>query len=311
MVTPGAADANGSVGLIYTETRKIDDLPPVSVQPSTVVGARTPIPDHVVGVDRLVRLGSAALWEAVDAELAAKPIGLVVCAPSELDEPELSGSPESLLHRLAGESQLSLAKQGSKVFSSGRESMLHALPFAVAALEQYQLAAVCLLGVDSLVTKPRLRLRLGRGDDSEGILGEGAAAVVLTSTREPKPRASLRGMGIGNESSTMNGKAMLAAVNQSIAEARLGKPVFDVLVHDTTGSPAEDEELAWAKTGQAFVNSTQMSTFVPSWSVGNAGAASPVLSLATLAYLVDRVDSFRTGLCCLSSEKGRGAVILA
>jgi hypothetical protein len=310
MVTPGAANANASVGLIFTETYKADDLPRVSTQPSGLVGAKTPIPDDVVGLERLVQLGAEALWDAVDAELAAKEVGLVVCAPSAAEEPELVGQSEHLLQRLAGESQLSLATAGSRVFANGRDSVFQAMPFAVAALKQPQLAAVCVLGVDSLVTKPRLRLRLQQDEASGEALGEAAAAIVLTRTQESPAMAMLAGLGTTTQSSPSPGKSLLAAIDQSIAGARLNPPSFDLLVHDMVGSPADVEELAWAKTGQAFIGSARMSTLGPYRSVGNVGAASGVLALATTAFLVQKVDAFQTGLCCLSSREQRGAVIL-
>jgi hypothetical protein len=81
MFTPAAADAGGSVGAMVIGARRTDTLAHVSKD--TLIGARTNLPHELVGMDRLVLLGSHVLWEAVGAELATQKIGLVVCAPTK------------------------------------------------------------------------------------------------------------------------------------------------------------------------------------------------------------------------------------
>ena len=313
MITPLADDAGGSVACIYTGARRFDELG------FSLTGAKIPIPDDLVGLGRLVRLGAYALFEAIYEELAAEKIGLVVCAPSETDEPSLAGQSAALLAGLAAESELAFTPRASRVFASGRSAIFEAFPFARAALLQPDLAAVCLLGVDSLVTKPRLKHRLEQGatPGSGGrVPGEAAAAIVLTRTRDPQALALLRSFGTASETSAGQkgspnlGKGLLAAVDQAVAHAQLTQPIFSGLVYDMAGDARDAEELAWAKTGRAFVLSSEMQCLFPHVSTGDTGAAMGVLSLATSAFLLDKGAWPGSGLCCLSSDEKRGAAIL-
>lgn len=313
MITPLAEDAGGSVGCIYTGARRFDELG------FSLTGAKAPLPDDLVGLERLVRLGAYALFEAIYEELAAEKIGLVVCAPTEVDEPSLTGQSAALLAGLAAASELSFVPRASRVFASGRNAIFEAFPFARVALLQPDLAAVCLLGVDSLVTKPRLQRFLERGTARRSggrVPGEAAAAVVLTRRREPQALALLRSFGtanepaVGQQGSPSLAKGLLAAIDQAVAHAQLAQPVFSGLVHGMAGTAEEAEELAWAKTGRAFALSTELQCVFPHVSTGDAGAAMAVLSMATSAFLIDKGVWPAAGLSCLAAYAQRGAVIM-
>jgi hypothetical protein len=317
MVTPGAGDAGGSVGCIFVEARRFDALP--SIGGISLAGAKSPIADEIVGVERLVQLGSRALWEAVDAETAKESLGLVVCAPAETEEPALAGQTRTLLARLAIEAELHLAPRASQVFASGRNAIFDALPFALAALAQNDVSAVCLLGVDSLVTRPRLRRFVEQGGAvgaGHPTPGEAAAAVVLTRGTGPSRFAMLVGLGVTNQGfldqdgPSHPGKALVAAVDRAVAEAELERPKFSGLAYDMAGSAQDTEELAWTKTGSVLATSTDMETVFPHVATGDAGAAMGVLTLATTAFLVHKTRWSALGLCCLSGAGRRGAAIL-
>ncbi len=320
MVTPGAGDAAGSVGLIFTEARRFVALPRVTAQSLPISGAKTPIADDIVGVDRLVALGEQALWGAIDAELAETPIGLLVCTPSERDEPGLSGQHDAFLARLAAEAELTLAPQASRVFASCREAIFEALPFAMDLVMRSAVPAVCILGVDSLVTGPRLRSSLESGtafDADHAPPGEAAAVVVLTRQPRVDSRALLSGVGVSTEPSAMNtgqpnlGKGLLAATDRALSQAQWDRPVFSGLVHDMAGGTKDYEELAWTKTGSVFAQSSGMATVLPCVATADAGAAMGALALATSAFLIDKGTFAGTGLCCLGSGARRGAVLLS
>jgi hypothetical protein len=319
-ITPAAGDADGSVGCMYVEARRYDNLPKVCEQDIPLVGARTPIPDNVVGLDRLVSLGSEALWDAVTPELAGEPIGLVVCAPSEVDEPAMAGQSDVLLSRLATEAEVSLAPRASRVFSRGRSSIFEALPFALGSIMRPELAAVCVLGVDSLVTKTRLRRFLEQGGATGSGLplpGEAGAAVVLTRMHEPSALAVLLGLGVTNdrfpdqEGPSHPGKGMITAIDRATAEAEVERPMFSGLVCDEAGTSNETEELAWAKTSNAFMHSPAMETVLPYVATADAGAAMGPLALATTAFLLHRAAWAAPALCCFCAPGQRGAAILA
>jgi len=315
MVTPAAGDAAGSIGLIYTESRQFGSLPRIAVGAPEPSGLRTPLGGELAGVDRLVALGARALWEAVDGDLAERELGLVVCAPSAEDETSLSSTGDELLGRLASQAQLRVARRGCRGFSSGRSAIFDALAFARTVLQQSDLPAICLLGVDSLVTRSRLKRSLEYGE-AQCIPGEAAAAVVLSrkpvSGREPL----LIGWGATNLSSTgvsspVSGRALIGAIEQAVADAELSGPVFTQMVCDTSGAEPDMEELAWAKTGRPFARSTQMESYFPHFVTGDAGAAMGPLALATAAFLIGKSPSPAMALGCISSSRQRGAAILA
>jgi len=317
MLTPAAGGAGGSVGAIYVGARRFDDLPPVSRD--AIVGARINIPNQLAGLDRFLFMGAHVLWQAVDADLATRKIGLAVCAPSETDEPDLTGQSDRLLAGLAREAQLLLAPRACRVFAAGRAAIFDALPFALAVLGQADLAAVALLGVDSLVTKPRLRRAVERGGttaDGAAIPGEGAAAMLFTRRARSAAVAVLTGVGFASEPSATNreknvGRGLQAAMANAIAGAGMPKATFGGLVHDGCGSAESVEELAWAKTSPLFAHSPELSILAPSVAMGDAGAAMGTMSLATAAFLLERRAWTGAGLCCLGAGDKRGAVVLA
>ena len=315
-ITPGAGDAGGSMGLIYTETRVTSELPRVGRRAPELSGAKTPIPDDVVGLDRLVQLGSQALWQAIDQEMAAAKIALLVCAPAQADEPALAGHADEFLARLASESQIALVPRASRVLAFGRDAIFEALPAALGALAQPEVAAACLLGVDSLVTKPRLRQFIERGASAGGDLpplGEAAAAVLLCRRPRPSALASLAGLGTAERkaSETPPGKGLLAAIDRAVADAGLGQPAFAGLVCDASGTTLEADELAWAKNAGVLGASAKMESALPHLATGDAGAAMGVLALAAAAFFIGKQAWQGTGLCCFTSPAKRGAAILA
>jgi 3-oxoacyl-[acyl-carrier-protein] synthase-1 len=109
----------------------------------------------------------------------------------------------------------------------------------------------------------------------------------------------------------LSAQALVSAIDKALAEARLAKPIFSALVHDMAGSREGLEELNWAKTCQALSARSETEILCPYNSVGETGAASGILSLATLAFLIDKNVIAGPGLCLLASEGGkRGAAIL-
>jgi hypothetical protein len=315
IIMPGAGDAAGSVGLIYTETQNRSELPRVGVRTPMLMGGTAPLPPEVMGANRLVELGGRAVFQAVDEELASAKIALVVCTPTGTDEPEL-GQAGDFLARLAAEAQVDLAPRSSRVFASGRDAIFEALPFALSALAEPDLGAVCVLGVDSLVTKPRLRRFIERGEGGlAGLpsLGEGAAALLLTRRPRPHALASLAGLGVASQpvAPGMPAQGLLAAMNQALASTQPVQPAFAGLVHDMAGSETEAEELAWAKTSTVFSSSPHIEAIYPCVAAGDTGAAMGVLAIATAAYLIDKRAWMGMSMCCLSSPARRGVALLA
>jgi 3-oxoacyl-[acyl-carrier-protein] synthase-1 len=320
-ITPVGEDAPATVGSIFTEVRAFDPLPIEGADGRLVTGAATPIPHAVNGLDRLVMLGAFALRESTLGLAKGTEIGLVVCAPAEKDEAGLVGQTASFLARLAAEADVATAPKASRVFSSGRNATLEALVFAQAALRLQDVPAVCLLGVDSLVTKARLtRMVRSAVAGAEPIVpGEAAAAILLNRRQGPNSLAVLAGSGAAEASSRgappsrpNPGNDLASSIAMASAEAGLSEATFAALLHDLPASQAGFEELTWLK-GCPLIRASRasMNILSPSFSVGETGAASGVLSLVTLAFLIAKGVVTDPGLCLFTLDgNGHGVAIM-
>lgn len=318
-ITALGEDAAATVGSIYTEEREFGDLPLTDDRGLPVKGAKTPIPDNISGIERLALLGAHALREAIDGAPANLEMGLIVCAPSPEDEKGVLGQSDALLARLARETRLTVAPKARRVICAGRSAVFEALHFARTALHD-GLSFVCVLGIDCLVSKGRLERLLDQGHvlGPQGLVpGEAAAAIVLGRQPGPDSLAILAGLGTADEPSVLHkdrpnrGQGLASAIEKALVEARLRNPVFSALVHDMAGSPEGLEELSWANTCQALSARSETEILCPCRSVGETGAATGILSLATLAFLINKNVIAGPGLCLLASQGGRrGAVIL-
>ena len=317
-VTAVGEDAPATVGSIFTDAQAFDPLAIKMANGRPVIGAATPIPADVKGIDRLVMLGTYALREAAGGLTQGTEIGLAVCAPSEQDEEDLDGQAPAFLTRLAAEAGVILAPKVSRVFSSGCKATIGALVFAQTMLRSRDLAAVCVLGVDSLVTKARLGklLRSNSAPMERFVPGEGSAAILLSRRLASDSLAILAGVGIGKEPSCRAqaqqpnlGKGFISAIDKAVADTRLVKPAFAAVVHDLPA--AGNEELTWVEQCPAFRTLPGMHILSPAFSVGETGAACGILSLVTLAFLIGRKEVTAPGLCLFASENAyRGAAVL-
>jgi hypothetical protein len=308
-ITPVGEDAAATVGSIFTDVQALEASPVADADESSA-GSATPIPATVKGIDRLVALGGFALREAALGLAKGTEIGLVACVPSEKDEPGLVAQASSFLSRLAAESDLVVAPKASRVFGAGPSAIIEALLFVRATLQARDLSAVCVLGVDSLVSSTRQRKarRNGSGPVEDSVAGEAAAAILLNSRPGPDSLAILAGVGMAEEPSLGAqprepnlGKGIKSAIDRAVADAKLPNALFAALVHDFPPSQAGFEELAWVKCCPSLPTSPGVHIVSPPFSTGATGAASGVLSLVTLAFLIEKQVIADPGLCLFAS----------
>jgi len=297
-----------TIGSIFTEVQALEASPARGAN-ERPVGAATPIPATVKGIDRLVTLAGFALREATLGLAKGTEIGLVACAPSEKDEPELVGQAASLLSRLAAESDLAVAAKVSCVFGAGPNAIVEALLYARATLQARSLSAICVLGVDSLVRSSRRTLRDGSVPVEGFVPGEAAAAILLDGRPGPDSLAILAGVGLAEQPSLGAqpaepnlGKGISSAIDRAVADAKLPNALFAALVHDLPSSQAGFAELAWVKGCSSLRISPEVHIVSPPFSTGATGAASGILSLVTLAFLIEKKVIADPGLCLLASE---------
>ena len=182
------------------------------------------------------------------------------------------------------------------------------------------LSAVFVLGVDSLVSAFRQRKALRDGSvPVEGLVpGEAAAAMLLSGRPGPDSLATLAGVGLAEEPSLGAqpagpnlGKGINSAIDRAVADAKLPNALFAALVHDLPSSQAGFAELAWVKGCPSLRTSPEVHIVSPPFSTGATGAASGILSLVTLAFLIEKKVIADPGLCLLAWEgTSRGVAIL-
>jgi 3-oxoacyl-[acyl-carrier-protein] synthase-1 len=266
----------------------------------------------VKGIDRLVALGTFAVKEATQGLAHATAIGLVVCAPSDglADEPDR----EALLTRLAADAGLLVDKRSRRLFLGGPTAAVEALCFARQVLYSRDLAAVCVLGVDSLSTQPRFGklVRERPAQPDRFVPGEAAAAMLVTRPGQ-ESLAILAGLGISapDKHDTLSNPANSSrvAIAHATSEAGAEAPLA-AFVHDLPATQSGSEELAWLQGG-AIPAGPEIYVVFPASSTGETGAASGILSMVTLAFLIGNGEINGPGLCLLASADGaRGAALL-
>lgn len=319
-VTPVGGDASATIAGLYTDMRLLRDLPVKQSDGQPMIGATTPVGMELTGSKRLFELGSCAFHDATRTLGDRAEVGLALCAPSIEDEGELTTEFPTFCSRLASETSLKILPGASRIFPSGRDAIFEALSFAQTALRTQAAPAMCLLGIDSLVARTRLRRLVRNGvTASEGFIpGEAGAAIMLTERADADSLTIISGLGTADEpsiavaSAVPNlGKGFGAAIESAALDARLPKVPIAGLVHDLPTSPAAYEELAWAKGCAVLSVPSDMRVLSPGFSVGEVGAAMGILALLTLAFLIDKGVVGGPGLCLFSGESARrGAAVL-
>ena len=312
-MTAVGEDAPATVGSIFTEAEAFKRLAVAGREP--LAGALTPIAAEVKSTDRLAALGAFALKEATQGMVPGTEIGLVVCASSDSITDESDGETR-FLARLASDAGVLVDKRASRVFFGGATTTVDALSFARQVLRSRDLAAVCVLGVDCLSLQPRLEklLREKSSQADRFVPGEAAAALLLTRRLGSDALAILAGIGFSSsdtdEKPSNSAKNSISAIDRALSDAELSRAPIAALIHDLPATQAGDEELTWLYGG-SLVAAPGFDILAPTSSVGETGAASGILSLATLAFLMEKREIKGPGLCIFASTDGsRGAAVL-
>jgi hypothetical protein len=155
---------------------------------------------------------------------------------------------------------------------------------------------------------------MGKAAANGPVVAEAAAAILLSRSSGPDSLAFLSGIGaaepsLGDQSNL--GKGIRSAVDKAMARVQLPGLPIGTLVHDFPQARAGFEELAWLKGSLSLPTTPDLLTLAPNFSVGETGAASEVLCLVTLAFLMGKGVAANQGLCLFASEGAiRGASVL-
>lgn len=316
-VTVVGEDAPATVGSIFTEAQAFKRLPVSRPDGRPLAGAVVPMGDDVKGVDRLVLLAGSAVKEATRGVARGTEIGLVGCTSSDVDVVGTTEQPGAFLARLASEAGITIEQKASRIFRDDNLPTVEALSFAENTLHSSGLPAVCLIGVDSLSTQPRLGRLLRTVSAERFVPGEAAAALLLTRGLGPDSLAIILGIGTCEIAPASrprllpHAKYSIAAIERAMSDAGLAGTPITAFLHDFSNTQANDEELTWLQGSPSFPAAPGTCVLSPQASVGETGAASGILSLATLAFLIDRLEIDGNGICLFAPNAGsRGAAVL-
>jgi 3-oxoacyl-[acyl-carrier-protein] synthase-1 len=304
-----------TVAAIYTHAQRFETLGEAGADGQRVVGARAPIGADLMGIDRLRGLALLALRECA-AHLGETRVPLVICAPPLV---AFGHDASWFLRQVIADSQLPIDLDASQVIE-GRGSHVRGLAIAARLVSSESWPACLLLAVDSLITAARVARDLAAGriagdNNPTGFVPGEAGAALLLSARGVDASATAV---IGGVADVMGGPAfetgaavLAEAADRALAGVRLSGAALGAICHDGSGDWAQLEELALADGRPPLSVAPHAQRFLPAISTGDVGAASGVLSIALLAFLISKGVIRRPALA-LSSTDGpaRAAVVL-
>jgi 3-oxoacyl-[acyl-carrier-protein] synthase I len=311
-----------AVGAMNAGVQLFDDLGVPAPDGDSVSGARISFPRDLPWVERLATMALCALTECAETLAPQPPVPVVLCLPesSEFDRP-----PSEILEGLVSASPIPLDRKSSRAFPGGRMAILEALPAALDLLARGRRDACFLVGVDSLVTRDRLRrlVREGKilhGGNPAGVIpGEGAGCVLLTGGTDPDTLAVVRGFGKasnpGDDQTVVSGasaRGLAEAMRQALVTSELRAADVGHLLFDF-GEKARFDELAmsWSRLPREGATEAAELFGVAQW-LGETGAAAGTLAMATAAFLIKK-DVMRRPAMITFTGAGleRGAVVLS
>jgi len=305
-----------SVASIYTHAQRFENLGPLAADGQPVVGARAPIGAELAGVDRLRALALLALREC-GARLGGARVPLVICAPAL---GAFGSDAGTFLRQVIADSELPIDAGASRVLEEGRGAHVRALAIAARLISVEAWPACLLLGVDSLITPERVAREAAAGRIASErtptgfVPGEAGAALWLAAAGTTESSVTIAGTGdCAGGPGFRTGAAVLAeAAERALAGVRLDGAALGAVCHDGSGDWAQVEELALADGRPPLSGAPHAQRFLPAISTGDVGAASGVLSMALLSFLIAKGVIRRPALA-LSATDGpaRTAVLLA
>jgi len=286
-----------SVASIYTHAQRFEVLEVTADDGRRVVGAMAPLGAEIQGAERLRLLALLALRECgapLGSDPVPVPVPLIVCAPALAT---LGRDAGWLLQRVIADSALPLDAGASAVLELGRDGTPQALALARRLVSSRAWPACVVLAVDSLVLPARLAPELAAGrvagtrNPTGFVPGEAAAALLLTARAAPGPAAAavIAGTGhSGGRSVLLTAAALAQATQRALGAARVSAAALAAVCHDGPGDWPQLEEVALADGRWPLWAAPQAQRLLPAISTGEVGAAAGVLSLAVLAFLIDK-----------------------
>jgi 3-oxoacyl-[acyl-carrier-protein] synthase-1 len=220
---------------------------------------------------------------------------------------------------MPGDVDLLLDREASVIIAAGRDSATQALAAVEQLLASGAWPACFLLGVDSLVTSVRLAREVATGRVASGrnptgfVPGEASAALLLSLDAGADCAAIIAGAGHceGGAAYKTSAAVLAEAADRALADAHVRPRTLSAIAHDGPGNWEQLEELTLADAWPPLSLAPHAQRFIPAISTGEVGAASGILSLTVLSFLLMKGVLQRPALALFSSRgAARGAAVL-
>jgi 3-oxoacyl-[acyl-carrier-protein] synthase I len=342
MITPAGHGAEASCAALRAGLTRFSELPSVTLpdddgEPAKVIGAAvTGITCGTRGLGRFTRLAADGLRDLAHAARASGASAALAGASLYLALPEPDRAPDGdrIARELGARVERFTGFRGlagrSRVFPRGGAGFVEALAAALADLARGEVALAAVGGVDSLV-EPEVVRRLNAEQRLKGpgcrvglIPGEGAGFVMLeprarVEARGARPLAMVEAAATAVEPTTLasgapcDGAGLFAAMQPALARAAASGEAAILLLTDLDGEPYRSEELGYALTRARQVSSRRFRITHIADTIGEAGAASPAISLVAGARALAHGYAREREAILLASSLGglRGAAYLA
>lgn len=294
LITPVGLSTAASCAALRAGVARLQELPaglvdPASNEEKPVCGGLVPLAELVAEPEagRVARLAHYALAEALASCLGSKPpqgeIGLYLGLDDQEDAVPVLAACRNLL-----------PQANAQPFIEGRCAGLLALQAALRALQQGQIAAAVVGGVDSLI-RPTVLQRLIEEDllqsptNPQGIVpGEGAGFLVLEKAEEAErrgvvPQALLLAAALADEPTAGSEEVnqalgLTTALRQAITEAG-GLQAPPLVICDLNGDRYRALEWSFAAMRTLGHLHGEVPLWHPADCLGDTGAASGLINL--------------------------------
>lgn len=291
-----------------------------------IMGSSVPLTKPWRGQSRMIRLIEPSIRECFsDLDPSdARHIPLLLCVP-EYDRPgRLDGLDASLFDAVGEASGLNFNKN-SRIFFNGCVGGIQAVREAFALIFNKRQPYCIIAGVDTFLTAKTLKAyeekdRLLTSSNSDGFIpGEGAAAVLVgAGGKRGQWELTIRGIGFGKESSTIDSEeplradGMVQAFKGAFSTSGLSMRDMSFRITDANGEQYKFKEGDLAVTRTLRDHQGEIDIWHPAECIGEVGAATvPFILGVAEAAARKGYSRGKNVLCHFSNDNGdRAAMVL-
>lgn len=291
-----------------------------------IIGSSVPLGQSCHGIAKLSDMLVHVIKECIstNSQFVLDQVPLLLCV-AEKDRP---GRLQDLNTKLLLDAQDKLGvcfHRLSAIIDQGRVSIAVALKYAQQLLYEEKCPAVMIAGVDSLLVGESLRNygekeRILNKQNSNGFIpGEAAAAILVqASEMNQEPQLLCRGIGYGNEKSTIDSEdipsradGLVQAMRGALSEAGCDMGATDFRICDVSGELYSFKEAATALLRVLRQRKVFYDLWHPADCIGEVGAAiGPVMLGVLLHAMREGYSPGNNVMAHVGNDDGRRAAMI-